>query len=82
MREVTDDLRKAIQILQSHYASQGKPRIITLYTELTLLRKGYDETVIGYIIHAEKAVTSLRNVKEVISDGLIRAMILKGLPKS
>ena len=34
------------------------------------------------IIRAEKTVTSRRNAKEVISDGLIIAMILKGLPES
>ena len=67
MREATE--RKALQILQSHYASQGKPRIIALYTEVTSLQKESDETVTDYIIRAEKAVTSLRNAK-VISDGL------------
>ena len=36
----------------------------------------------NYIIQAEKAVTSLRKAKEVISDGLIIAMILKGFPES
>ena len=35
-----------------------------------------------YFIRAEKTVTSLRKAKEVISDGLIIAMILKGLPES
>lgn len=82
MREATDDGRKALKILRSHYASQGKPRIIALYTELTSLKKEYRETITDYIIRAEKAVTSLRNAKEVISDGLIIAMILKGLPDS
>ncbi|KAL6466287.1 hypothetical protein MHYP_G00264200 [Metynnis hypsauchen] len=82
MHEATDDGRKALQILQGHYASQGKPRVIALYTELTSLKKADNETVTDYIIRAEKAVTSLRNAKEVISDGLIIAMILKGLPES
>lgn len=82
MHDATDDGRKALQILQDHYASQGKPRIIALYTELTSLKKTDNETVTDYIIRAEKAVTSLRNAKEVISDGLIIAMILKGLPES
>ena len=82
MREASDDGRKALQILRSHYASHGKPRIIALYTELTSLRKEHDETVTDYILRAEKTVTALRNAKEVISDGLIIAMILKGLPES
>lgn len=81
MHDATDDGRKALQILQDYYASQGKPRIIALYTELTSLKKADNETVTDYIIRAEKAVTSLRNAKEVINDGLIIAMILKGLPE-
>ena len=82
IREATDDGRKALQILRDHYTSQCKPRIIALYTELTSLKKESEETVTDDIIQAEKAVTSRRNVKEVISDGMIIAMILKGLPES
>ena len=59
MREASDDGRKALQILRNHYASQGKPRIIALYTELTSLRKEPEETVTDYIIRTEKVVTSL-----------------------
>ena len=82
MRDAADDGRKAVQILRDHHASQGKPRVIALYTEITSLKKEPEETVTDYIIRAERAVTSLRNAKEVISDGLIIAMILKGLPES
>ena len=77
MREAADDGSKALQILRSHYASQDKPRIIALYTDLTSLKKESGETVTDYIIRAEKTVTSLRNAKEEII-----AMILKGLPES
>lgn len=35
-----------------------------------------------YIIRAKKTVSALRNAKEVISNGLIIAMFLKGLPES
>ena len=61
MREAVDDGSKALKILRSHYASQDKPRIIALYTELTSLKKESGETVTDYIIRAEKTVTSLRN---------------------
>ena len=50
-----------------------------LYTELTLLRKGENETTTGYIIRAETAATALKTAEEIISDGLLIAMILKGI---
>lgn len=82
MRDAADDSRKALKILRAHYASQSNPRIITLYTELTSLEMGTNETVTGYLIRTEKAIMALRNAKETLSDGLIKAMILKGLPES
>ena len=53
MSNAAGDGRKALQILRDHYASQGKPRIIALYTELTSLEKGENESVADYIIRAE-----------------------------
>ena len=37
LRDAADDGRKALQILREHYMGKGKPRIITLWTELSLL---------------------------------------------
>ena len=45
MRDARDDGRKALKILRAHYAGTGKPRIISLYTELTSLVKSEHETV-------------------------------------
>ena len=42
----------------------GKPRIISLYTELTSLKMGTDERVTDYAIRAETAANSLKQAGE------------------
>ncbi|XP_016113766.1 uncharacterized protein [Sinocyclocheilus grahami] len=61
MREAADDGRAALKILQEYYAGKGKPRVISLYTELTSLQKSHSEYVTDYVIRAETAITALRN---------------------
>ena len=66
--------------MKEHYASGSKPRIITLLNELTTLQKSHSETITDYLLRAEQAATSLRAAKEQVSDSLLVAMVLKGLP--
>ena len=69
-------------MLCEYYQGKGKPRIIALYTELTSLKKGESESTTDYMLRAETAATALKSAEEVISDCLVIAMILKGLPRS
>lgn len=80
--EATDDGRKALKILREHYAGKSKPRIINMYTSLTKLHMEEKETVTDYLIRAENIITALREAGETLSDGLIVAMVLGGLPDS
>ena len=81
IRDAIDDGRKALEVLRQHYQGKGKPHIISLYTELTSLKKEENEPIVDYVIRAESFATALRNAEEAISDALLIAMVLKGLPR-
>ena len=82
MHDTRNDGKAAFKILKDHYASTEKPRILTLYEILTTLTMTTQEDITDYMIRAERSATGLRAAGEQITDNLIIAMILKGLPES
>ena len=60
-------------------AGKVKPRINSLYTELMSLKKEPNESVIDNILRREATLTTLRNATDSLNDGLIIAIVLKGL---
>ena len=81
IRDAKDKGKEALAILRNHYLGSSKPRIISLYTTLTSLKLAGDENVTDYMIKAETATASLKTAGETISDSLLIAMVLKGLPQ-
>ena len=53
IRDAPNDGKKALNILRDHYLGSSKPRIISLYGELTSLKMGAEESATEYILRAE-----------------------------
>ena len=80
IRDAKNDGRKAIKILRDHYLGCSKPRVIALYCELTSLKLSQGEDITEYYLRAEATAVRLRDAGEQVSDALLIAMIIKGLP--
>lgn len=80
-RDTKEKGRESLKVLREHYIGKGRPRIVSLYISLTALKKADSETVTEYIIRAEHLMTALRNAGEAPSEGLMIAMIMRGLPE-
>jgi len=71
MWDAQNDGKKAFQILKEHYAGSSKPMIISLYTQVTYLKKNSTESITDYILRAESVVNALCNVKETVTNRLL-----------
>ena len=74
--------KKALTILREHYLSKGKPKVISLYTQQTSLKRLESESITDYIIRTENISNALKEAGGVISDRLLIAMVLKGFPSN
>lgn len=75
-RDTKDKGRESLRVLREHYICKGRPRIVSLYITLTMLKKADTETVTEYII-----MTALQSAGEAPSEGLMIAMVMRGLPE-
>ena len=80
-RDTKDNGRDSLKVLREHYIGKGRPRIVSLYITMTALKKADNETVTEYIIRAEQIITALRGAGEAPSEGLMMAMVMRGLPE-
>ena len=64
IRNAADNGRDALKILRNEHASHSKPKIASLYTQLTMIEMVENESVTSYIIRAEKIITALQRAKE------------------
>ena len=82
IRDAKNNGREALKILREHYIGSTKPRIIAMYYELTSLNLSQNESVTEYLIRAENYVARLKEAGESVSESLLIAMLVKGLPET
>ena len=80
MNDSRDDGRHALAVLREHYAGHSEQRVMALYSALSGLHMKDDEDITDYIIRVEKSATALRAAGETVSERLLNAMVMKGLP--
>ena len=76
IRDAQENGRKALTILREHYLSKEKLKVISLYRELTSLRKLESYSITNYIIKTENISNALKVAGEDISNRLLIAMVL------
>ena len=79
---MNDAKDKGRDALRAHYRGYGKPRILTMYTNTYNLKYPHGEAFTEYISGAERLASNLKATGESISNSLLVAMVLKGLPST
>ena len=80
IRDAQDNGRKDLTILREHYLSKRKLKVISFYTEVTPLRRLESASITDCMIRVENICNALKEAGEVINNGLLIAIVLKGLP--
>ena len=81
-RDANQNGRTAIEILREHYAGTSECRILSLITTLATMSMSQNEDVTDYVIRCESAANALEQAGEPVSDRILNALVLKGLPPS
>ena len=81
-RDAKDNGRAAMAILREHYAGTSECRILSLITQLANMCMIREENVTEYALRSENVADALNTAGEKISDRILKAMVLKGLPPS
>ena len=81
LRSHKGDGPKAWEVLQAKYKSYERPRLQQLVEKLTSLRKLPSENITEFICRAEACQYELKQVGEAVTEKMLVAMVLKGLPR-
>ena len=82
MNDAKNDGRRALKLLRAHYRGSGNPRILTLYSNRCNLKYDDEDDLTVYISRAERLASNPKAAQETISDSLLVAMVMKGLPST
>ena len=80
MRDVKVNAGEALVKLRANYTGSSKPRIISLYSQLTTLKIIYSEYITGNITGDGKTATALDVAVETVSDPLLVAIVSNYIP--